>query len=323
MDCAIYRAGTRTDVDGDISDALDLALSDDNEAFCWIGLHEPTRAEFDLVSAELGLHPLAVDDAVEAHQTPKVERYGDVTFVVCKTLALDEERVDVEVGEIMVFVGPNFVITVRHGQANPLSGVRRRLEADPLTLLLGPAAVAQAVLGAVVDTHIRVATRMRAVANELEDRVFSATRDSSIAEDVYHLKREVVEAHAAIGPMVLVMRALTSDGTQMAADAIPFLRDVADRARQAAVWIDGLNELLPQVLSAHLARVSVQQNDDMRRITAWAAIIAVPTLIAGIYGMNFDVMPELRFKWGYPLVIMVMLAICATLFTVFRKSRWL
>ncbi|PRY02598.1 magnesium/cobalt transporter CorA [Allonocardiopsis opalescens] len=322
-ECAIYRARERIDVEGDISDTLDEALLSDDRAFCWIDLHEPTETEFDLASSELNLHPLAVEDAVEAHQRPKLERYGDVLLVVLKTLSYDRANTDVRTGELMLFIGRSYVITVRHGDVDPLGQVRRRLDKDPTLIDFGPSAVLYGVIDAVVDRYVDIVDEVHAAVTDLEERVFVSTR-GPVAEDIYALKREVLEIHNAVDPLVPVVSSIvTGESVRVAPEALPFFRDVADHVMLVDSRVDSLNELLPQVLAAHLAQVGVQQNDDARRITAWAAIFAMPTMIAGIYGMNFDVMPELRWAFGYPMAIFAMVAVCTVLFVMFRRSRWL
>lgn len=320
MDCAIYRKGQRESVDGDLSDALDAARQN-GDCFMWIGLHEPSREEFDEVADELKLHPLAIEDAVHAHQRPKLERYGDTLFVVVKTLRYLDETSDIEVGEILFFLGADFIITVRHGEASPLSAVRARLEADPDMLRHGPWAVLYTVLDEVVDQYGTIAHEVETDIIDLERRVFSP-QPQAVTPDIYTLKREVLEFRGAEDPLIPVLQEIVK-GRVDVSGTVEYFRDVLDHLLRVDGQVDSHNELLTNVLNAHLAQVSMQQNEDMRKISAWAAILAVPTMFAGIYGMNFQHMPELHWEYGYALVIAVILALCIALYVWFRKHNWL
>ncbi|MFE9099301.1 magnesium/cobalt transporter CorA [Actinomadura geliboluensis] len=321
VDKAIYAGGTRRDIDGDISDAFDLAR-EDGECFLWIGLFEPDEDEFELVKDELNLHPLAAEDAVSAHQRPKLERYGDTLFVVLKTLSYLDETSDIEVGEIMVFLGRDFVVTVRHGAGNPLGPVRKRLEEDAELIAHGATAVLYAVCDEVVDRYGLVAHEVEVDIIGLERAVFDpGARDVTAA--IYSLKREVLEFRGAEDPLVPVLQEIVKGRVAECGSTREYFRDVLDHLLRVDEQVDAHNELLNSVLTAHLALLGKQQNEDMRKISAWAAIIAVPTAIAGIYGMNFDHMPELHWSFGYPLVIAVMAAACVLLFRRLRKSGWL
>jgi magnesium transporter len=321
MDCAIYRKGVRDDVDGDLSDALDAAR-ELGDSFMWIGLHEPSAEEFDLVADELRLHPLAIEDAVHAHQRPKIERYGDMLFVVIKPLRYIDETSDIEVGEIMLFLGKDFVITVRHGEGAPLKAVRRRLEGDPDLLRHGPSAVLYTVLDEVVDHYGSIAHEVETDIIDLERRVFAARR-TTVTEDIYDLKREVLEFRGAEDPLIPVLQEIVKGRVNVAEGALEYFRDVLDHLLRVDEQVDSHNELLTNVLNAHLAQVGMQQNEDMRKISAWAAILAVPTMVTGVYGMNFDHMPELHQWWGYPAAMILIVAICVGLYRWFRKSGWL
>lgn len=321
VDCAIYRSGQRQTVEGDLSDALDEARGH-GDCFLWIGLYEPTEEEFDLVREELKLHPLAVDDAVNAHQRPKLEHYGDSIFVVLKTVHYLEATSDVEIGEIMLFVGQDFVIAVRHGQGSPLAQVRRRLEQDPELLSAGPSSVLYAVCDHVVDAYSLVSHEIEADIIELEKRVFSSRRDD-VTEDIYTLKREVLEFRTAQDPLIPVLQDIVKGRVEVCATTLEEFRDVLDHLLRVDQSVDATNELLTNVLNAHLALVGMQQNQDMRKISSWAAILAIPTMIAGIYGMNFKHMPELGTTWGYPVVLCVIASACVLLYRRFKKSGWL
>ncbi|WP_156216800.1 magnesium and cobalt transport protein CorA [Actinomadura litoris] len=321
VDKAIYAGGTRTDIDGDISDAFDLARSQ-GECFVWIGLFEPDEAEFELVKEELHLHPLAAEDAVTAHQRPKMERYGDTLFVVLKTLSYIDETSDIEVGEIMVFLEKDVVVTVRHGAGNPLGPVRRHLEDSPELLKHGAASVLYAVCDEVVDRYGLVVHEVEVDIIGLEKAVFDpSARD--VTEDVYSLKREVLEFRTAEDPLIPVLQEIVRGRVSECGSTREYFRDVLDHLLMVDGQVDAHNELLNSVLTAHLALLGKQQNEDMRKISAWAAIIAVPTAIAGIYGMNFTHMPELKWSFGYPLVILVIVSISAFLYRRLHKSGWL
>lgn len=323
MDCAVYRDGHREMSEvGDFSDALDVTRAD-GSGFLWIGLYEPTEEEFAHVIDEFSLHPLAVEDAVKAHQRPKLERYEDSLFVVLKTLRYVEKTSDIESGEVMLFLGDRFVVTVRHGEANPLADVRRRLEAEPDVLACGPSAVLYAVSDAVVDTYTEIAAEVETDLDQVETAVFSEARDSH-AEKVYSLKREVLEFRRAVFPLVDPMQRLAGGQLpEVAEDMREFFRDVSDHVLRVVEQVDSADRLLTDILGANLAQISVRQNDDMRRISAWVAIVAVPTMVAGIYGMNFRHMPELDTRYGYFVVLGVMVVSCVLLYRLFKRTGWL
>ncbi|MEU5822392.1 magnesium/cobalt transporter CorA [Streptomyces sp. NPDC047803] len=326
VDCAIYRDGRRTEGPADFSDALAQAR-ESGDAFLWIGLHEPTEKEFDLVSHEFGLHPLAVEDALSAHQRPKLEVYDDSLFAVIKPVLYDHDSDAVTTHELMVFMGDSFVVTVRHGEGAPLAAVRRRLEADPEVLKHGPTAVLYAVSDAIVDHYIDVAGELQVDLEELETQVFapSGTDDSkNTAARIYTFKRQVLEFRRATVPLSAPMARLASAGVPFVQEhAQPFFRDVQDHLTRANEQVEGLDRLLSDILSAHLAQMGVRQNDDMRKISAWAAMAAVPTMVAGIYGMNFEHMPELRWVGAYPVVLLLMAGAVVGLYRQFKRRGWL
>ncbi|MFI8071142.1 magnesium/cobalt transporter CorA [Streptomyces sp. NPDC086033] len=329
VDCAIYREGHRTEGPKDLSDALDEARS--AGGFVWIGLHEPTEKEFDLVTREFGLHPLSVEDALKAHQRPKLEVYDDSLFVVLKPVVYEPESDTVSTGEVMLFLGDAFVVTVRHGVGSPLKAVRERLEQEPELLGKGPTSVLYAVADAVVDHYLEVATELGTDLEELEAEVFSPDGGGSrhTASRIYTFKRQVLEFRRATVPLSMPLTRLAGVGAYGGTvpfvndRARPFFRDVNDHLARVNESVEGLDRLVSDVLSAHLAQMSVRQNDDMRKISAWAAMAAVPTMIAGIYGMNFDHMPELHWVWAYPAVIALMGALEVLLYRLFKRRGWL
>ncbi|MEU2263460.1 magnesium/cobalt transporter CorA [Streptomyces sp. NPDC019645] len=324
VDCAIYRDGRRTEGPEDLSDALAQARASEN-AFLWIGLHEPNEEEFGRVSSEFGLHPLAVEDALKAHQRPKLEVYDDSLFLVLKPVVYEPESDKVSADEVMVFVGDCFVVTVRHGEAAPLGAVRHRLEADPDVLRHGPTTVLYAVSDTIVDRYIEVAAELQVDLEELEAAVFEPAGDTRhTAARIYGFKRQLLEFRRATGPLSAPMAKLAGASVPFVDEhSQPFFRDVNDHLTRANEQVDGLDRLLSDVLSAHLAQTGVRQNDDMRKISAWAAMAAVPTLVAGVYGMNFEHMPELRWEWGYPAAIVLMVLVVSGLHRLFKRRGWL
>jgi magnesium transporter len=330
VDCAIYRDGRRTEGPDDFSDAL-AQCRRGRDAFVWIGLHEPTEKEFDRVTEEFALHPLAVEDALSAHQRPKLEIYDDSLFMVLKPVGYEAASDNVTSGEVMVFIGDSFVVTVRHGEESPLAQVRRRLEEEPEMLRHGPTAVLYSIADAVVDHYLEVAGELSTDLEELETEVFSPTGGGSrhTASRIYAFKRQVLEFRRATGPLTQPMARLAGNGAFgvkvpfVHDKAQPFFRDVSDHLTRVNESVEGLDRLVSDVLSAHLAQMSVRQNDDMRKISAWAAMAAVPTMIAGIYGMNFDHMPELHWTVSYPAVILLMAALEVLLFRLLKRRGWL
>ncbi|MFJ5178264.1 magnesium/cobalt transporter CorA [Streptomyces griseoviridis] len=329
VDCAIYRDGRRTEGPEDFSDAVDEARA--AGGFVWIGLHEPSDREFGLVTEEFGLHPLAVEDALKAHQRPKLEVYDDSLFMVLKPVGYEPEQDVVSTDEVMVFLGDAFVVTVRHGEGAGLRSVRQRLERDPQILEKGPTSVLYAICDDVVDHYLEVASELQTDLEELEAEVFSPDQGGSrhIASRIYTFKRQILEFRRATVPLMPPLTRLAGVGTSgltvpfVNQKARPFFRDVNDHLARVNESVEGLDRLVSDVLSAHLAQMSVRQNDDMRKISAWAAMAAVPTMIAGIYGMNFDHMPELHWLWSYPVVIAVMAALEVLLYRTFKKRGWL
>jgi magnesium transporter len=321
IDQAVYRHGERQSC-SDLSDEL-ATVREEGHGWIWIGLKDPTDAEFDLVKDELQLHPLAVEDAIDGHQRPKLEIYDASLFVVVKPLRYIDETSDIETGEVMVFLGDRFVVTVRRGEAGPLAAVRKLIESDPTRLSIGPVAVLHGVMDAVVDNYDLIDREIQEDMEQLETSVFADDR-SSDAREIYALKREVLEMRRAAIPLIEPARRLSEDVIPHVPDvAKPFFRDVSDHLLRSVDHIETYDRLLTDILNAHLAQVSVRQNDDMRKISAWVAIAAIPTAIAGIYGMNFHHFPELGWQYGYPFTLLMMAVICSVLFRAFKKSGWL
>ena len=321
VDCAVYRRGRRTErsreVDGVRADAAAAG------GFAWVGLVEPSAEEFDSVRREFGLHELAVEDAIRAHQRPKLEVYGDTVFLVVKTVRYDTGAEQLEIGELMAFLGPDFLVTVRHGEPGGLGDVREHLERSPHLLGLGPGAALHAVVDRVVDGYAPVVLAVRDDIEEVESDVFSPGARNPV-ERIYKLRREVLELARATGPLRPAMQALAdAEMPNVGPDLFPYFRDVADHVARINEQVDGFGAILAGALQANLTQVSVRQNEDMRRISAWVAILAVPTSVAGIYGMNFRTMPELDWRYGYPAVLLLIGVVCAVLFVRFRRAGWL
>ncbi|MCX5334959.1 MULTISPECIES: magnesium/cobalt transporter CorA [unclassified Streptomyces] len=329
VNCVTYRDGGRVLGGSDLVDAVERVRKH-GDGFVWLGLHEPTDQEFAGIAELFELHPLAVEDAIEAHQRPKLERYDDVLFAVFKTVCyVEHEELTatsevVNTGEIMVFVGEDFVITVRHGMHGSLGPLREELEADPQQLAKGPAAVLHAVADHVVDDYLHVTDLVQADLDQVESDVFSENGARLDPGRIYQLKRELLELKRAVVPLTRPIEELSTRPIRAVAPEIQaYFRDVSDHLLRAKEQIAAFDELLNSILQAHLAQVSVAQNEDMRKITAWAAIVAVPTMVCGVYGMNFEHMPELRWMFGYPLVLSVIAVACLTLYRGFRRSGWL
>ena len=332
VDCALYADGVRRDGVVPLDTALETVQEAADEAknsasgaspFVWIGLHEPTSEQFASVAEKFELHPLAVEDAVHAHQRPKLETYGDTIFVVLKTVTYVNHEEVVDVGELMLFLGANFIVSVRHGAGSPLNQVRTQLESSEERLRAGPAAVLHAVLDRVVDDYIEAADQVAEDIDEIECDVFSPDRNDH-AERIYKLKREVLAFQRSVKPLGEPLRRLAeAEVPHLDAETAKYFRDVHDHWLRTADQVDGFSQLLNDVLEANTAGVTMRQNEDMRKITAWVAILAWITMIAGVYGMNFEHMPELGWVLGYPFAVGVMLLGSFVLHRLFKRNGWL
>jgi len=324
VDSAVYRDGHRVEVDCGAHDYHRLRhLAADGGGFVWVGLHHPDEHELGHVADAFDLHPLAVEDAVKAHQRPKLEHYDDSLFLVLKTLWYVDEEDAVETGEINLFVGRDFVVSVRHGHGSELASARLELESHEQVLEHGPSAVVYAICDRVVDGYRDVMDELQVDVDEVEESVFSERRTNDSMR-IYTLKRELAEVRRAVMPLREPTRRFSLGEVELVdVDAGPFFRDVLDHLNQAAEAVDTLDALLSTAFDAHVARIQMQQNDDMRKISAGAALVVVPTLIAGIYGMNFRVMPELDWTLGYPFALLLMGGVSGLLWWFFRRSGWL
>jgi magnesium transporter len=328
VDCAVYRDGCRLP-ELDSWEAAYADVTGKGSGFVWIGLHEPSERQLAGIAARFDLHPLAVEDAVHAHQRPKLERYDNMLFAVVKTIHYDDSHPAgtaeiAETGEVMVFLGSNFVITVRHGVHGGLRSLRKRLEADADLLVNGPSVVLYAVLDSIVDSYLGVTAALQRHVDDVESAVFSGTNRFAETNRMYLLKREVLIMRRAAQPLSAPLRLLAAPPHELVAEDISeYFRDVDDHLSHVVDQVTALDDLLNNLVSANLAQVSVVQNEDMRKISAWVAIAAVPTAVAGIYGMNFTHMPELQWTYGYPLVLFGMLVVCSLLFRAFKRNGWL
>lgn len=328
VNCGFYIKGARQPGEWNHAEALAAARKRD-DAFVWLGLHEPTLTDLEGIAGIFDLDDFAVEDAVKGGQRPKIEQYGEMTFLVLRTTRyiehaeLTETSEIVETGDLMMFIGPNYVITVRHGELSALGPIRHDLEQAPELLALGPWSVVYTILDRVVDNYLAVASRVEEDIDAIEANVFSREVHGRIAR-IYQLKRELVEFKRAVVPLQRPLNALVDGRTGgMPSEVMRYFRDVHDHLVRTVEQVMSYDDLLNSVLQARLTQVTVDQNNDMRKIASWAAIAAMQTAIAGIYGMNFDVMPELHWQYGYPLVMLVMFGSAIALYRLFRRSGWL
>jgi magnesium transporter len=322
IDCAVYSKGLRRPGRLDLNDALESGRSSD-DSFAWIGLYEPTEEEFDAVAREFELHPLAVEDAVHAHQRPKLETYGECEFLVLKTAHYNDTAETIEFAEIQLLAGDSFIVTVRHGEGSALGPVRQQLESDPQRLALGPIAVVHAIVDRIVDDYQPVLEGLDNDIAEIESEVFSLDRTNP-AVRIYKLKRQVLDLYRAVQPLAEPLEHLQEGKHQLGdVDLGHYFRDVNDHVRKAVARIEIQRELLSEVLDVNLTHVSVQQNEDMRTIAGWAAMAAVPTMLAGVWGMNFAHMPELDQWWGYPMALGLMGVGLVVLYRTLHRRGWI
>ncbi|MFJ8198513.1 magnesium and cobalt transport protein CorA [Streptomyces sp. NPDC096152] len=336
VQAALYRDGVRVSSPASLAETF-RELREQPEGMAWIGLARPTESELLSLASEFDLHPLAVEDAMEAHQRPKLERYGDTLFVVLRAARYLDAPEQVDFGELHVFVGPDFVITVRHGGAPDLSAVRRRMEETPDLLKLGPEAVLYAILDAVVDGYAPVVAGVQNDIDEIETEVFGG--DPEVSRRIYELSREMVEFQRATRPLVGMLHGLMAGFSKYGTDEElqRYLRDVADHVTHTSERVDAFRQALTEILTVNttlvtqeqnaemraLAEAGFEQNEEIKKISSWAAILFAPTLVGTIYGMNFAHMPELHWVFGYPFAILLMAVVCVTLYVVFKRRDWL
>jgi magnesium transporter len=336
VDSAIYLDGDRIESPTTLAETY-RSLHSHERAMAWIGLYKPSQHELGSLAEEFGLHELAVEDAILAHQRPKIERYDDTLFVVLRAAWYVDETEDVEFGELHVFVGRDFVLTVRHGDQPDISPVRRRMESNPDLLRLGPEAILYAILDRVVDGYAPVVAGLANDIDEIETEMFSG--QTHVSRRIHELSREVVEFQRATRPLLQVVRALTAGFEKYRTDEElqRYLRDVEDHLTQVVEQVDEFRHLLRDILTVNatlvaqqqneemkaLSEVSLQQNDEVKKISSWAAILFAPTLVGTVYGMNFDNMPELHWRYGYFVALGLMLLVNVTLYVIFRRRRWI
>ncbi len=336
VDAAVYRDGRRVSGPSTLAQVYNQ-LPGPPGTMVWIGLLRPTDDQLQTAARQFGLHELALEDAIVAHQRPKLDRYGDTQFVALRSARYIDETETVEFGEIHVFTGPQFVLTVRHSDAPDLGEVRQRLESDPKLLGLGPEAVLYAVLDAVVDGYAPVIAGLQNDIDEIEDQVFDG--DPMASKRIYELSREVIEFQRAARPLLGILRGLEAGFDKYGTDEElrRNLRDVADHALVVAERVDSFRQMLENILNVNLTLVGQSQisrltalteasndeNVEVKKISAWAAILFAPTLVGTIYGMNFDNMPETHWAWGYPFALGLMALVCFVLYRVFKKRHWL
>jgi magnesium transporter len=324
VDSAHYKDGVRQHQEAlTLEEAAELRGAAGSGEFVWIGLHDPDPGDLEKLQDLFGLHELAIEDAGQAHQRPKIEDYDDDAFIVLKTAHYHEDREEVHFGEINLFAGPGYVISIRHGPGSELATARRRLEDRPDLLRLGASSAIWAVLDKVVDDYIPVVDAIEDDIEEVEKDVFDDDVPAPTAR-IYNLKREVIEFHRAVWPLLSPLQALEEGGYErIPGELRDFFRDVADHAKRVDEQVTSQRELLTSVLQANLSLVSVNQNEVVKKISAIFGIIAVPTFIASVYGMNFEHMPELHWRFGYPICIALMAAVALALVGFFRRIDWL
>lgn len=300
-------------------------IADDPESFLWIGLFEPSAGELAMVETVFRLPRLQIEDAANVMQRPKMELDADGRgFVLVKTLDYVDESSDVTTGQLAVFIGPQYVVTVRAGRVGDLAEVRRRLIDQPDLRTHGPVCVLYAVLDMVVDGYLTVADEIGMDIEQVETQVFSDSQTPQTANGIYRLKRENVEIRRAVAPLVSSAHQFAAEQVDWVPEALrPYFQDIGEHLLRASETVEASDNLLMTMLMASTSRQDLQQNRDMRKISAWVAIAAVPTMIAGIYGMNFDFMPELHQPWGYPLILAVMAGTCIAMYRAFKRSGWL
>lgn len=320
INCAAYAGGRRL-ADIELNNVHDILKEKDK--FVWIGLYEPSEEILSKVQDEFNLHDLAIEDAHRAHQRPKIELYGDSIFVVLRTGQMNQER-HIEFGETHFFVGMNFIVSIRHGSSIPYTEVRSRCEKMPELLGKGQGFVLYAIMDFIVDRYFPVVDELEQELEVIEDKIFKGKPSRETTEQIYELKRELLEVKRAVSPLIdICNRLMRFDIKSISNETQPYFRDIYDHAVRINEMIDNTRELLNTALEANFSLISISQNDTSKKFAGWAAIIAMPTMIAGFYGMNFKFMPELDWHYGYYAVIIITIAVCSLLYYFFRRSGWL
>ena len=321
VDNAIYVDGRRAEEPGSLEETYEAV--DQRRGVAWIALYKPTDEEFGSVAREFGLHPLAVEDSIKAPLRTKLERYEGRLFLVLKAARYLDESETVEFGEVDAFVGENFVVTILRGEPAALTPMRERLEGDPELLGRGPEAILYAIIERVVDGYAPVVAGLENDIDEIETEVFSG--NAGVSRRIYELSREVIEFQRATEPLPAILDRIISggEGHEVDAELQKYLHIVQDRTLRIIERVEGFRQLLQNILSVNLTGASIAQNDQVKKISAWAAILFAPTLIGTVYGMNFDYMPELHWRYGYPFALVLMLMVSVTLYLVFKRRGWL
>ena len=320
VNCAAYAEGKRI-ADVNLNNVHNVLEEEDQ--FVWIGLHEPSEEVLDRVKKEFNLHELAIEDAHSAHQRPKLEQYGNSIFVVLRTVQMNKQH-HIELGETHFFVGDNFIVVVRHGSTVPYSEVRARCESTPENLKKGQGFVLYAVMDFIVDRYFPVIHELELDLEKIEDKVFKQKPTRETTEQIYDLKRELLDVKRAVSPLVdICNRLMRFDIRCISEETRPYFRDVYDHAVRINEMVDNTRELLNSAMEANFSLISISQSEVGKKFAGWAAIIAIPTMVAGFYGMNFEFMPELKWHYGYFYVVGLTLAACATLYYFFKRSGWL
>ena len=320
INCAAYAGGQRL-AEVELNNVHDILKEKDK--FVWIGLYEPSEAILSKVQDEFNLHDLAIEDAHRAHQRPKIELYGDSIFVVLRTAQMNKER-HIEFGETHFFVGVNFIVSIRHGSSVAYTEVRSRCETMPELLGKGQGFVLYAIMDFIVDRYFPVVDELEQELDVIEDKIFKGKPSRETTEQIYELKRELLEVKRTVSPLIdICNRLMRFDIKSISDETQPYFRDIYDHAVRINEMIDNTRELLNTALEANFSLISISQNDTSKKFAGWAAIIAMPTMIAGFYGMNFKFMPELNWHYGYYAVIIITIATCSLLYYFFRRSGWL
>jgi len=319
VNCAVYRDGTREDIG---LDAISDVLAVDDGSFIWVGLYEPEEALLDKLQEEFGLHDLAIEDAHHAHQRPKIEAYGKSLFLAVHTAQLIEGHV--RFGETHVFIGPRFLITVRHGASLSYRQVRDRFEREPELLAQGPAFALYGILDFIVDNYQPIVNDFRDELNALEHEIFAETWRKDTIVKLYELKKELTQLRLAVAPLQDILAQLTrTQMTQVTDEAKLYFRDVLDHVVRVNDVIDTQREMLSAAMGVNLSMVTIHQGEVVKKLAGWAGLLAVPTLLASWYGMNFEFMPEIHTRHGYAVMIVVVAVVCIVLYRYLKKVKWL
>lgn len=319
VNCAAYCQGVRVP-NVDIENISEILQQTDK--FVWIGLHEPGTELLAKLQKQFGLHDLAIEDTHRAHQRPKIEAYGETLFIVLRTVQMHDKKIDL--GETHFFVGKNFIITVRHGSSLAYTDVRTRCESTPHLLQKGPGFALYAVMDAIVDQYFPVIDALGEDLEDLEEKIFDETFRRETTSQIYHLKHQLLDVKRSVSPLIdICNRLMRFDLKLIEEETRPYFRDVYDHSIRINEMVDNSRDLLSTALEANLSLISISQNEVSKRFAGWAAIIGIPTMVAGVYGMNFKHMPELDWQLGYPVIMILTLGTCVGLYIHFKRSGWL